>query len=486
MIKYTDYKKLEFINLSINKIEGMIDKGHINDALNTISNFVNRIILNPFYVDRILSSQKLDELCLRIGTENLTRLNRALSTPILFEREMPKIIYILSRLGRSGGHSRVVYDFISAQPNKDHLVLITGIGGQSDLKYLANKFECHKNVILMHAPRKNLQSRLSWLQNILINTKSEHVYLFNNHEDSVAASALVPDLGIKGSFYHHGDHHLCLGVHFKDLTHIDPHPMGYHRCRQELNINNTYLPFSIDDKGVYDAGLTDATMLISATAARYNKIEIPYYTSYLEVIPQVLRITGGKHLHIGKLTPWALYSIRRKIKKLGIPLNRFIYIDHVSSVWKALQEHGVNVYIASFPYGAGLTLIEAMGAGIPVILHEHKYSRTLSSIELAYPNAFSWNDPEKLYSYLETLTIATLKSEGNIARDWYERNYQPENLINYVNKTKSEKFVVPPLSNKFKPNIERFGSLQLYKHRLTKISKFIHRVIHKRLSQVFR
>ncbi len=54
---------------------------------------------------------------------------------------------------------------------------------------------------------------------------------------------------LDASFYHHGDHHLCLGVYLSHLEHIDPHPMGYHNCRDALGIDNTYIPLTVDDKG---------------------------------------------------------------------------------------------------------------------------------------------------------------------------------------------------------------------------------------------
>lgn len=485
MLNNLKAEALDLIDASINEIEAKLSKGHINAALGIVREVVSCVIANSSYTDRIVSSPKLDQLCSRIGHLNLANLKLSSVTHMVGKVESPKIVYIVSRIRKSGGHTRIMLDFIHAQPNKEHIILITGVGGQSDIDFLNHRLSGSKNVVVMYAPKKNLQLRLCWLQNILLNISSEHVYLFNNHEDSVAISAMVPDLQLKASFYHHGDHHLCLGVHLNQVRHIDPHPMGYHRCRQDLNIDNIYIPFSVDDNGIVDKWHLDELNFITATAARYNKIEVPYHISYLEVIPQVLKVTGGVHLHIGKLTPWALYSIRRQIKKLGIALDRFIYVDNVLSVWKTLQEFNVNLYIASFPYGAGLTLIEAMGAGIPVILHKHQYSRVLSSLELAYPEAFSWGEPNELYRYLSSLSIERLKSEGEIARIWYEKNYRPERLSRYFSKPNPEEFHVPPLGDSSTLNIKIVGET-IFKHRLTQISKFIVGVMYKWINNAAR
>jgi hypothetical protein len=268
----------------------------------------------------------------------------------------------------------------------------------------------------------------------------------------VAVAALSPQLELAGTFCHHGDHHLCLGVHLSHLIHIDFHPMGYHYCRNELGLDNKYLPLTFEDKqhGDLYTSFMQGGRLTTATAARSNKVEIPYYASYIDIIPSLLKATGGRHVHIGKLTPWALWRIFRQMRKQGIQRDRFVYIEWTESVWKALQEHKVDIYISSFPYGAGLTLIEAMGAGIPVIMHEHMYSRVLSGLELAYPEAYRWSRPEKLFAHLLALQPEQLAHEKNLARSRYVTYHHPEILRSYFTNSNFINLPVPPLLEEFK------------------------------------
>ncbi len=426
---------------------------------------------DPVCTAQVFGSRDLDQLCLRIGQHSLARLAALQEDIGLDSNKRETVVYLVSRLQRSGGHSRLVQDFIRAQPEKDHLILSTEVGGPSDKDFFLNLFSEVENVRFVQSLGGNFETRLSWVQSTLLSIRPAHVYLFNHHQDSVSVAAIVPELKLKGSFCHHGDHHLCLGVHLSHLTHIDFHPMGFHCCRNELGVDNRYLPLTFEDKlcAPLTTDFMQGAALTTATAARSNKVEIPYYVSYVDTIPRVLKATGGRHIHIGRLTPWALRRIYGQMRKQGIEKNRFIYIDWVPSVWSALQKHKVDVYIASFPYGAGLTLVEAMGAGVPVIMHEHMYSRVLSGLELAYPEAFRWADPDDLLAHLAGLNPERLDRERVLSRQQYEFYHRPEILNSYLHDLDSFYLPVPEMSSNFIPRLDEWAAwaeVQLSAHRL--------------------
>lgn len=427
MANFSSFHKFyEDVNLKITK-------GSLNDALCSIHDYVDKIITEPLFTANFIDSDKLDFLCQEIGRKNLDRMPK-----VDFRiNQQKKYTYVATKIQKSGGHARVIEDFIKTIPEAEHVILISGIEGRSNIKKFLERFNNIK-VTLESSPSKNYLTTLNWLQKRLIELQADNNYLFNHHQDSVAVAAFQPNMMKKAAFYHHGDHHLCLGVHLNHLDHIDFHSMGYHLCRDELGIENKYIPLISEDKGRRPEGFQFKRdgYLVTATAARSNKVEIPYYVSYLDLIPKLLSVTNGKHVHIGNLSPWALLKINRQLKTLGVPNDRFVYIPWVQSVWKSLHQYGVDLYIASFPYGGAITLIEAMGAGVPVALHKHIYSRVLSCIDMGYKDVFYWEDPEKLLEYCKNITSDDLEKLSRIAREQYEKYHDPKILSDVLNHSK--------------------------------------------------
>jgi hypothetical protein len=426
------------------KISKAINDKDYEKSLALIHGYVDDIITESYFTGRIFGSKELDVLCQRIGNATLANLRHL--NPII-SNGSDIVVYVVTKLNKTGGHTRVIKDFINLLPNCIHHILLTEIAGNSDIEYIENYISSNRNVIYECAPRSGFLDRLNWLQSRLILINPLKVYLFNHHQDSVAVASIQPEMNLDAYFYHHGDHHLCLGIYLTHLKHIDPHPMGYHNCKFKLGIENLYVPLTVADKrhDLFNFKFLLNDKLTTCTAANSNKIEIPYFTSYTKFVPELLKVTGGKHVHIGRLSQWALYKIRRGLALNGIDSSRFIYIKWVPSVWGALIQHKIDLYIASFPYGGGLTLIEAMGAGIPVALHRHKYVDFLSGIELAWPEAFVWRESEELLHYCKNISRDILISSAHSGRLHYEKFYSENHLSSFL-KTGNECKSIPAKS----------------------------------------
>jgi hypothetical protein len=436
-------------------IEQYVFENDLNSALYLIYDLVEKIVCEPINTAQIYGSELLDDNCQAIGAINLLKLRNEKVSPVEATITKNLVVYVVSRLQASGGHTAVLADIIRLSPPAQNVILVTGIGGVTDRKSIENRFTGLSNLSFEYAPIGLFINKLNWMQSRLLELTPSDVWLFNSHQDSVAIAAVQPNSGYKLHFYHHGDHHLCLGLYLKYAQHIDIHPMGYHNCKHDLKITNVrYLPMSVPDSGARNIELPFKTgsKITTCTAAGFNKVEVPYSIEYSDMVPKLIKITGGKHIHIGRLSFFALNRIKNSIRKLGLQKSSFVYIPFVNSVWQSLKENEVDLYITSFPYGGARTLIEVMGAGIPVALHSHITSRLLSTFDMAYEKVFSWRNLEELFYFIENLEPSDLTNYSRLARDRYLEFHTEEIVINTLLPGASA-IKAPPLNHGFKVDI---------------------------------
>lgn len=402
-------------------------QGRHDRALGLIRNFVELICLNERCTARVFSSVLLDELCQEIGRVSLSTIKRDKASTLPSQNT---VVYIATKLYMSGGHTAVLEDFIQAQPELRHVVLVTGIAGSPE-RVLVEKRFTGSNVKLFWAPDFSLMEKLLWVQGRLLEINAEKVFLFNHHEDAVAIAAVQPELQQKLYFYHHADHQLALGVHLHRAVHIDPHNMGYFNCRESQNkADNYYLPLTIADQGQRPQELQfmGSRKLVTCAVGGKRKFEAPYRYLYSALIPELLTGPVGKHIHIGPLSPATLKKIRGELDARGIAQTQFVHIPWAANVWRALWEYGVDVYLVSFPYCGARAIVEALGSGTPVIAHQNYRNGFLSGMDMLYSSAYVWSNPGDLLAHLGELTPNRLVEEGKAARYHYETHHRPKLL----------------------------------------------------------
>lgn len=412
-------------------IDAQIARGNLDSALRLIHRVVDQVCCEPINTARIFGSKLLDNLCQEIGAIHLRRILESTQLQSTAGRSGNVVVYVASRLHASGGHTAVLADLIRLGPSARSVVILTGTTGPTDQAAIRHRFEGIADLSFEYSPRGTHLEKLDWLQRKLLELAPETVWLFNHHQDSVAVAAVQPDAGYQLRYYHHGDYNLCLGVHLNYADHIDMNPTGFHNCRDSLGIQeNRYLPLTVKDQGAPPNGWNyiAGTGLVTCTAAGFNKISHPYFIHYADVVPGLLRASGGRHIHIGPLSQLTLYRIRRGLRKFGIPGASFVYVPFVRSVWQALHEYRVNLYVASFPYGGARTLIEAMGAGVAIALHLHSTSRLLSTFDVAFEGALMWRTPQELYDHVQHADTEALQLQGQAARRKYMECYREELL----------------------------------------------------------
>jgi hypothetical protein len=412
-------------------IKDQLTGGDLESLLKTIEDIVDTVAGEPLNTAEIFGDAFLDSACQEAGRLRLAQIS--VSTGFQAEDRAPPgtapLVFIASRLQSSGGHTAVLAD-LARRANCPVTVLVTGVGGPTNLVGIKHIFDGIDCLTFEFAPKRSRLKKLDWLLGRLLEIKPSNVWLFNHHQDSVSIAAVQPDQGYLLKYFHHGDHHLCLGVYLLFGEHFDPHPMGFHNCRDVLHkTGNRYLPLVIEDPGVpLESARPASSPLITCTAAGKNKIEHAYWPGYAEVVAELLAQTQGTHLHIGRLSLIYRWKIGRALTAAGVPSSAFKYVSHVKSVAAALHEGQVDLYLASFPYAGARTLVEVMAAGIPTAAHNHASKRFLGAIDMLPPGSCVWSRPGELLQFIRNNDRVELKMRGEAARLHYEAWHTPQRL----------------------------------------------------------
>ncbi len=425
------------------QIERDISAGFLEKALNSLVEFAEALVAEPRIVASVFGSRRLDAFCQTIGAKCLQSFAPDLGTT---NEHGSTIAIVVTEVYRSGGHTAVIKDLITAYQNKGFQLLVLVV----DTFQTANQVEISSVLAgtpIIFAPKElGTFERVIWLQKQIIAARPKRTFLFSHMQDAVSIAASQPELPTKISFFHQSDHRFSLGIFLPHVQHIDFRESGLENCRYTLGLDNNWLVPLINadlsdissSRQFYSSGA-----LRTCTTGSY-KFDYPYAFSLSEdVIPDIIAATGGSHLHIGPLADRSLSIIRARLKERKIPQERFIVVELVNSLWCALADFDVDVYIDSFPVCGCRSVVEAMGAGIPVVVHENYKSRLLSNKDLVYKESFCWREPEELYRYLVKLDSEQLKRQSHLAREHYELRHSPAVLATAIDKLDSE---APPVS----------------------------------------
>ncbi len=275
-------------------------------------------------------------------------------------------------------------------------------------------------------------TKLNWLIDELEAANSRWTFFVNHPHDLIAVAGMHRSFSKRRVFVHHADHTFSLGLFVDVDKHIDFRQTGWENCRHHLGIkNNDLIGLTVSDQDCPPAAnrfLKDGD-LVTCTSGN-NKFELPYSFQLEDCLPQWLKATGGRHIHIGHLSPATEIAVARKFEELNIDSNRLTIVPWVENLWEALLHHHVDFYIDSFPLCGCRALVEAMGAGVPVAVHQNYRHRLFRMQDLLTKAFLLWSKPEELEYRLQSIDREWLVSQSQEARTHYLNNHTPNNLKN--------------------------------------------------------
>ena len=415
------------------KVHNLVEYGRLGDALDEIRKFVEFIVQDPRSVAKVFASKDIDKLCRFVGEAAATA-EGVSSYP---QKMRSGTVILITELVKAGGHVELIKDIIRLKLFDGPVcILITDIIDRVDHAVITNFLQTYKIPVEVSTGRSS-DERLKWIIKRLRELTPSTLVLLTYNQDSVGVSAAHSRVADKVVFIHHADHHLALGVTCENFIHVDPHNLGFFQCRHELGIkNNYYWPLTVNCKFLEPRSNSFLAQgnLVTCSSGRPEKFEPNFYLyDYIKLIPRLLAVTKGRHIHIGILSADVQARLHHELAAVGVEPACFIHVSWVSSVAQALVDYNVDLYISSFPLGGGKTTVEAMAAGTPLLMHQNYNSRFLGAVDLAYPDAWVWRSESELIDIISTINLTDLERHSHLAKAHYKKYHSEKVLVDLAN-----------------------------------------------------
>jgi glycosyltransferase involved in cell wall biosynthesis len=446
--------------LSLDEVEqsvhSCLEHKDLDGALDAIKAAVDSIINNQRSVARVYASRRLDGLC------ELVAKTMRHAPPFGADKQSQDggTVILATELAAAGGHVEVIRDLVRLGSTPAPMQLFLTDSFQRIDEAAQQGYAASMGVPVSIAKKDGSGARMRETLAYLTSQRPHTVVVLAHNQDSVSIVTALACRAMRVVFVHHGDHHLSLGVTCPSFEHVDLSNFAFFNCRHALGLtNNRFWPLTLaSEKALrHDGTFLREGHAVTCCVGRPEKFDDPSYQhQYQDLIGLILQSTGGRHVHIGPLSDEQLQRMQRSLQTHGIEASRLTHIPWVPSVSRALIEHGVDLYMTSFPYGGGKAQVEAMATGLPVLVHKNYRSRFLSGIDIGYPGTMAWADAAELQGILSNLTVELMHEHAAVSRAHFESHHSEEALSKAMRAKSTSEADVPPLAEVHDDGLQAF------------------------------
>jgi hypothetical protein len=405
---------------------------------------------------------EIDDLCLLVGRRWLDTHRPERKGAVSPARSTD--LYIASRLYVDGGHTPLIGDFIRSTPARRPVLALTNIPDEpgnvpETILRRAGLTPSQIEVCRSAGPAE----RFAWLIDVIDRALPDRIFLFNHPEDGVAIAACQAERAREVVFIHHADRAPSVGAFLASAVHVDVTPFCFHCCRHQAKIpGNLFMPLIASDEGVRVRADARSGFhgLRTAAAGASHKFLRDYAPNYRDVVAAVLKLTKGWHVHIGHLTDDDLRHFRDVLRRRDVDPERLVHVPHVPSVWRAMSDYEIDLYIGSFPLRGARTSVEVMGSGTPAVWHVTRPATLFHDTHMKYDGAETWQTMDELCAILRRIDGPWMTRQSRLARLHYERNHHPRCMAACLTGDGIRSHPVPPVTgNSSEPQLVSFDRL---------------------------
>jgi hypothetical protein len=308
------------------------------------------------------------------------------------------VCIVATRLYARGGHSKVAADIGEITGAARTVAIVTDAYGQLSQKDRLGNLEAQealqRRAAVLLASATLVEKTLE-LYHLLAAIRPTRIFMLTHHFDIVAAVALWPFRDVV-EFLHHGDHVPALGATLPYSAHVDLTWTCHGACRRHAGPTPFY------------AGMTapgfrelagprpgrDARRLRLATCGPQHKYERGGRFGWSDYVLAALADSERDMVHIGPAEAPFRDQLHDALRQAGVDPERYLFVGETADVGAELKAREADVYVSSYPVTGGKTNLEAMGAGLPVIVPEDEDMAPLLKFDFPIPAWTKVGDPQ--------------------------------------------------------------------------------------------
>jgi len=334
------------------------------------------------------------------------------------------IVIVSGRLNPNGGGIfKEINELIDMYHDYFINILLTDTDDLSeDVLFILNK----NNNVHVHWLPNECESKMRYISEKFIEISPEKAYFYTAH-DNPYAIALMQSGVCKNICIFSFDHGFICGISNPELDciiakrHVD-----YIMLNKKFADRLVYIPTwhknkSKNTQKKYQPFREHEKLITACAAARYYKVKSSAENSYIDMIVELLGMTGGIHYHFGIIPQEELEIIWLALRKKGILLDRFINITWVESIAEALMDYNVDIFIEPFPIVSYKITLESLSIGVPVIA-QNTIMR-MSKLDFIYEGCLLWRTKEDFIQKLCGLDANTLEEHSKKSIEYFKKNH---------------------------------------------------------------